>query len=52
MSPYLNAIERADCAYCSYATGVIAYAREIAARTEQYRCPIKHDRTVLRPHAR
>jgi hypothetical protein len=32
---YLNLIEKANCMYCSYATGVIAYVREIAARTEQ-----------------
>jgi hypothetical protein len=40
--PYLNLLERAHCAYCSYANGVIAYAREVAARTEQYWCPIQH----------
>jgi hypothetical protein len=40
--PFLNALERLNCLYCSYANGVIAYAREIAARTEQYWCPIKH----------
>ncbi len=39
---YLNAIEKLNCVYCGYANGLIAYAREIAARTEQYWCPIKH----------
>jgi len=39
---YLNWIERANCNYCGYANGLVAYAREIAARTEQYFCPIKH----------
>ncbi len=39
---YLNAIEKFNCAYCSYGNGVIAYVREVAARTEQYWCPIKH----------
>ncbi len=39
---YLNAIEKVNCTYCSYANGTIAYIREIAARTEQYWCPIKH----------
>jgi hypothetical protein len=32
--------------------GLIAYATEIAARTEQYWCPIKHARKVLGTHAR
>jgi len=39
---YLNWIERLNCNYCAYANGLVAYAREIAARTEQYFCPIKH----------
>jgi len=49
---YLNAIERFHCEYCAYANGLIAYATEIAARTEQYFCPIKHARKVLGVHAR
>ena len=28
--------------YCSYANGLLAYAVEIAARSEAYWCPIKH----------
>jgi hypothetical protein len=48
--PYLNAIEKAHCAYCSYVTGVVAYVREVAACTEQYWCPIKHAGPVLSPH--
>jgi hypothetical protein len=47
---YLNAIERANCLYCSYANGVIAYVREVAGRTEQYWCPIKHARRTRAPH--
>jgi hypothetical protein len=47
---YLNLIEKINCAYCSYGNGVIAYAREIAGRTEVYWCPIKHARRVLGPH--
>lgn len=47
---YLNFIEKTNCAYCSYANGVIAFAREVAARTEVYWCPIKHARRVLGPH--
>ena len=49
---YLNALEKLNCAYCSYANGLIAYAGEIAARTEQYWCPIKHARRVIGTHAR
>ena len=49
---YLNVIERLHCMYCGYANGLIAYVREIAARTEQYWCPIKHARKVLGTHAR
>ncbi len=49
---YLNIIEKIDCMYCSYATGMIAYAREITARTEQYFCPIKHARKILSSHSR
>jgi hypothetical protein len=48
---YLNALEKLNCAYCSYANGLIAYARELAGRTEQYWCPIKHARRVLGAHA-
>jgi hypothetical protein len=49
---YLNAIERFHCAYCSYANGLMAYATEVVARTEQYFCPIKHAHKVLGSHAR
>lgn len=50
--PYLNALEKMNCLYCSYANGVIAYVREIAARTEQYWCPIRHARRVRGTHDR
>ena len=49
---YLNIIEKIDCIYCSYAVGVLGYAQEITARTEQYFCPIKHARKMLNAHAR
>jgi len=49
---YLNAIEKVNCAYCGYGTGLIEFAREVTARTEQYWCPIKHARRTLDPHAR
>jgi hypothetical protein len=47
---YLNMIEKFNCAYCSYANGVIAYVREVAGRTEQYWCPIKHARRIYQAH--
>jgi hypothetical protein len=49
---YLNVIEKAHCMYCSYAVGLLAYATEITACTEQYFCPIKHARKVRGVHAR
>jgi hypothetical protein len=49
---YLNIIEKADCLYCSYAVGLLGYAQEIIARTEQYFCPIKHARKMLGAHQR
>jgi hypothetical protein len=49
---YLNGIERVNCTFCSYANGLLAYVREVAARTEQYWCPIKHARPVPAPHPR
>lgn len=48
---YLNAIEKVNCLYCTYGNGVIAYVREVAARTEQYWCPIKHARRIRDAHA-
>ena len=47
---YLNLIEKFNCAYCSYGNGLMAYAREVVARTEQYWCPIKHARKVMAEH--
>jgi hypothetical protein len=49
---YLNSIEKMNCVYCGYAGGVLAYTREIAARTEQYWCPIKHARKIVDQHRR
>ncbi|HEX5637452.1 MAG TPA: hypothetical protein VFY78_10230, partial [Gammaproteobacteria bacterium] len=49
---YLNIIEKFHCLYCSYANGLIAYVREITARTEQYFCPIKHAQKMLGSHHR
>lgn len=49
---YLNLIEKINCFYCSYFNGLISYVREIAGRTEQYWCPIKHARRVASFHSR
>jgi hypothetical protein len=49
---YLNLIEKLNCVYCSYVNGLIAYVREIAGRTEQYWCPIKHARLQASMHSR
>lgn len=48
---YLNPLEKFNCAYCSYASGLIAYSREILSRTEAYWCPIKHARRLQDAHA-
>lgn len=44
--PYLNWVEKLGCIYCSYFNGLMAMISEVAARTEQHFCPIKH---ALRP---
>jgi hypothetical protein len=48
---YLNLIEKMNCGYCGYANGVLAYVREIAGRTEQYWCPIRHAKRLRAPHS-
>jgi hypothetical protein len=47
---YLNVLEKLNCAYCSYANGIVAFIREVAARAEQHWCPIKHARRILAAH--
>jgi hypothetical protein len=47
---YLNVIEKLNCDYCAYANGLLAYAREIAGRTEQYWCPVRHAARAIAPH--
>lgn len=47
---YLNGVEKLNCIFCGYANGVFAFAQELAARTEQFWCPIKHAHAVRRPH--
>lgn len=49
---YLNLMEKLNCLYCSYFNGMLGYVQEIAARTEQYWCPIKHAKRVKSIHSR
>ncbi|MBT5764063.1 MAG: hypothetical protein HOI59_09385 [Nitrospina sp.] len=49
---YLNGLEKMNCVYCGYFNGLIGYVQEIAARTEQYWCPIKHARKIRFVHGR
>ncbi len=49
---YLDKVERVNCWYCEYFNGVVAYVREIAARTEQFWCPIKHSKGLKDKHSR
>jgi hypothetical protein len=49
---YLDLLERINCAYCSYGNGVIAFVTEVAARTEQHWCPIRHAHRIYHPHDR
>ncbi len=49
---YLNSMERLNCLYCGYVNGLLAYVTEIAGRTEQYWCPIKHAMRLKRSHSR
>jgi len=49
---YLNVLERLNCDYCSYFNGLSSYAMEIAGRTEQYWCPIKHASGKAQRHSR
>jgi hypothetical protein len=49
---YLNIIENINCAYCSYVNGLFGYLQEIAGRTEQFWCPIKHAKRIKSLHSR
>jgi hypothetical protein len=49
---YLNAIEKLNCEYCAYANGIFGYVVEVAGRTEQYWCPIKHALRIKSMHSR
>lgn len=49
---YLGKVEKINCLYCEYFNGVTSYVREIAARTEQFWCPIKHSVPIKESHSR
>lgn len=49
---YLDRVEKINCWYCEYFNGVISYVREIAGRTEQFWCPIKHSQPLRDIHSR
>ncbi|MBL6987923.1 MAG: hypothetical protein ISR72_12975 [Methylobacter sp.] len=49
---YLNLIEKINCGYCSYVNGLFGYLQEIAGRTEQFWCPIKHAKRIRNLHSR
>ena len=49
---YLDRVEKINCGYCEYFNGIISYVREIAARTEQFWCPIKHSKLPKDKHSR
>ena len=49
---YLKLDEKLSCLFCGYFNGLLAYCAEIAARTEQYWCPIKHRRKPKSTHTR
>ncbi|MGL1861043.1 MAG: hypothetical protein OCC46_00805 [Pseudodesulfovibrio sp.] len=49
---YLCWFEKLNCMYCGYFNGLLSYVREVAARTEQYWCPVRHARAVKSVHSR
>ncbi|MBU0689726.1 MAG: hypothetical protein KJ850_01015 [Gammaproteobacteria bacterium] len=49
---HLNFMEKFFCVYCGYFNGVMQYVSEIAARTEEFWCPIKHSKRVGFEHKR
>jgi hypothetical protein len=49
---FLNGIQKLNCVSCGYANGLVAFIQEVASRTEQYWCPIKHARRVEGAHKR
>lgn len=47
---FLNMIEKINCFYCSYFSGLLGYTNEIIGRTEQFWCPIRHSRKLRFHH--
>lgn len=47
---FLNIIEKINCLYCSYFSGLLGYTSEIVGRTEQFWCPIRHARKLRFHH--
>ncbi len=41
---YLRWFDKANCVYCGYGNGIMAYAAAIVAQTELYWCGIKHEK--------
>ncbi|PJE76164.1 hypothetical protein COV04_01375 [Candidatus Uhrbacteria bacterium CG10_big_fil_rev_8_21_14_0_10_48_11] len=41
---YLNALEKLNCMYCGYASGVFYFSSAIAKETEKYWCGIMHNK--------
>jgi hypothetical protein len=48
---YFNFFERVNCEYCAYVYGILGYFTEMAARTDQHWCPIKHAGCVKCEHS-
>lgn len=47
---FMTWYEKLDCLYCSYVNWFLAYASEVAWRTEKYWCPMKHYKKNLAKH--
>lgn len=47
---FLNIIEKINCFYCSYFSGLLNYTTEILGRTEQFWCPIRHAQKLRSHH--
>lgn len=48
---FLNIVEKINCFYCSYFSGLLSYTMEIIGRTEQFWCPIRHARKLHSHHS-
>ena len=41
---YLTPVQKFNCTYCGYATGLMNYSTQIVAETENYWCGIQHQK--------